>query len=134
MRSLTVEVGKFPFWVSPLLAIAVYSALLWLEHRRPLRRTVESKLTRNVRNLTVAALGVVTVQVAELPVVMPLAALVEQKGWGVVNLAGLPVWAEMALALVLLDYTLYIWHVLTHRVPWLWRFHLVHHADLDMDA
>jgi sterol desaturase/sphingolipid hydroxylase (fatty acid hydroxylase superfamily) len=40
----------------------------------------------------------------------------------------------MALALVLLDYTLYIWHVLTHRVPWLWRFHLVHHADLDMDA
>jgi sterol desaturase/sphingolipid hydroxylase (fatty acid hydroxylase superfamily) len=35
---------------------------------------------------------------------------------------------------VLLDYTLYIWHVLTHRVPFLWRFHIVHHADLDMDA
>jgi sterol desaturase/sphingolipid hydroxylase (fatty acid hydroxylase superfamily) len=38
------------------------------------------------------------------------------------------------LAVVLLDYTLYIWHVLTHRVPWLWRFHLVHHVDRDLDA
>lgn len=65
---------------------------------------------------------------------MPLAASVERRGWGVVNLTGLPVWAEVALAFVLLDYTLYVWHVLTHRVPWLWHFHVVHHADLDMDA
>ena len=33
-----------------------------------------------------------------------------------------------------MDYTLYLWHVMTHRVPFLWRFHRVHHADLDMDA
>ena len=127
-------VGKFPVWISPLLAIAVYSVLLLLEHRRPLRRTVESKLKRNVRNLAVASLSAVAVQVAELPVSMPLAALVERKGWGVINFVGLPAWAEVALALVLLDYTLYVWHVLTHRVPWLWRFHVVHHGDLDMDA
>jgi sterol desaturase/sphingolipid hydroxylase (fatty acid hydroxylase superfamily) len=38
------------------------------------------------------------------------------------------------LAIVLLDYTLYVWHVLTHRVSWLWRFHLVHHVDRDLDA
>jgi sterol desaturase/sphingolipid hydroxylase (fatty acid hydroxylase superfamily) len=46
----------------------------------------------------------------------------------------LPLWAETALAVMLLDYTLYLWHVLVHKVPWLWRFHLVHHADLDLDA
>ncbi len=34
----------------------------------------------------------------------------------------------------MLDYTLYIWHIVVHRVPWLWRFHLVHHVDLDLDA
>jgi sterol desaturase/sphingolipid hydroxylase (fatty acid hydroxylase superfamily) len=33
-----------------------------------------------------------------------------------------------------MDYTLYIWHVLMHRVPFLWRFHLPHHVDLDLDA
>jgi sterol desaturase/sphingolipid hydroxylase (fatty acid hydroxylase superfamily) len=35
---------------------------------------------------------------------------------------------------VLLDYTLYVWHILVHRVPMLWRFHLVHHVDLDLDT
>jgi sterol desaturase/sphingolipid hydroxylase (fatty acid hydroxylase superfamily) len=33
-----------------------------------------------------------------------------------------------------MDYTFYIWHVLMHRIPLLWRFHLVHHVDLDLDA
>jgi sterol desaturase/sphingolipid hydroxylase (fatty acid hydroxylase superfamily) len=37
-------------------------------------------------------------------------------------------------AVLLLDYSLYAWHVLTHRVPFLWRFHAVHHVDLDLDA
>ncbi|MGC2658882.1 MAG: sterol desaturase family protein [Bryobacteraceae bacterium] len=37
-------------------------------------------------------------------------------------------------AVLLMDYGLYVWHVLTHKVPFLWRFHLVHHIDLDMDA
>ena len=40
----------------------------------------------------------------------------------------------MVLSVLLLDYTLYLWHVLTHKVPVLWRFHRVHHADLDLDA
>ncbi|HEX8235467.1 MAG TPA: sterol desaturase family protein [Abditibacteriaceae bacterium] len=33
-----------------------------------------------------------------------------------------------------LDYSYYWWHVATHRVPLLWRFHNVHHTDLDMDV
>jgi sterol desaturase/sphingolipid hydroxylase (fatty acid hydroxylase superfamily) len=47
---------------------------------------------------------------------------------------GLPRWAEEALAFLLLDYTLWVWHVLTHRWPPLWSYHAVHHADLDLDA
>lgn len=27
-----------------------------------------------------------------------------------------------------------MWHLLNHKVPFLWRFHLVHHVDRDMDA
>jgi sterol desaturase/sphingolipid hydroxylase (fatty acid hydroxylase superfamily) len=46
----------------------------------------------------------------------------------------MPCWAEALLGLLLLDYTLYVWHILTHRVPLLWRFHSVHHIDLDLDA
>ncbi|MGH9902223.1 MAG: sterol desaturase family protein, partial [Pyrinomonadaceae bacterium] len=125
---------KVPIWLRASLGVAAFGALLWLERRRPLRRSVESKLRRDARNLAVACAGAAALQLAERPVVEPLTVLVERRGWGLLKLMKLPQWLEVALAVVLLDYTLYLWHVLTHRVQWLWRFHLPHHVDLDLDA
>src|SRR5205823_774571 len=70
----------------------------------------------------------------EIPLVRPVATLTESGGWGVTRALPLPTWLAVAVALLLLDYTLYVWHVLTHRVPWLWRLHVVHHVDRDLDA
>lgn len=66
--------------------------------------------------------------------IQPLAFWVEHRRWGLLGQASLPSWAEAAIALLLMDYTFYIWHVLLHRVPFLWRFHAVHHVDLDLDV
>jgi sterol desaturase/sphingolipid hydroxylase (fatty acid hydroxylase superfamily) len=106
----------------------------WLEHRRPLRRHAEPRFRRLARNFTVAGLSAATVQLAEMPVVRPLAIRVEKRGLGLVPALGLPRWLDVALAVGLMDYTLYVWHVLTHRVPYLWRLHLVHHVDRDLDV
>jgi len=116
------------------VAFATFGVLVYLENRRPLRESVESKVIRNSRNLTVAGITAVTLQLAERPVVTPLTKLVERKNWGLLKLVRLPRWLETTLAVALLDYTLYIWHVLTHRIPFLWRLHVVHHTDLDLDA
>lgn len=123
-----------PFWFSALLVAGTFLALVWLERRRPLRQPVEPKLQRTGRNLAVAAVAAVALQFTERPMSARLSPLVHERGWGVVNLLFLPAWAEAALAVVLLDYSLYAWHVLNHRVPFLWRFHLVHHVDRDLDA
>jgi sterol desaturase/sphingolipid hydroxylase (fatty acid hydroxylase superfamily) len=108
--------------------------LRWLEARRPLRRSVEPKLRREARNISVAGLSAIAVVLVESPIVLPLAALVEKRNWRLLHQFGFPLWIEIVAALVLMDYTLYIWHILMHRVPLLWRFHLVHHVDLDLDA
>jgi sterol desaturase/sphingolipid hydroxylase (fatty acid hydroxylase superfamily) len=105
-----------------------------LERRRPLRPRVEPGLQRTGRNLAVATIGAIAVNLAETPIVMRAAAMVERRRCGLVKRLGLPLWLEVGAAVVLMDYTLYLWHVLTHRVPVLWRFHAVHHIDLDMDA
>lgn len=120
--------------MSAPLIVGAFGALVLFERRRSLRRTTEPKLKRNARNLVVAALGAIALQAAERPVVQPLTLLVERRRWGLLKRVRLPAWLEVVLAVVLLDYTLYIWHYLTHRVKWLWRFHVVHHVDLDLDA
>ncbi len=123
-----------PLWLTAGLVAGTFLALALFERRRPLRRAVEPGLPRTGRNLAIAALGAVAVQVAEMPLASRAARAVEQRRWGLVKRLRLPVWLEGPVALLLLDYTLYVWHVLTHRVPVLWRFHAVHHIDLDLDA
>ena len=57
------------------------------------------------------------------------------RGFGLLHLVDLPVWAELILALVVLDLLAqYLAHVLLHQVPWMWRFHVVHHSDTKVDA
>ncbi len=74
------------------------------------------------------------VSLAETPVVEPLARRAEAGRRGLVQKLPRPPWARDLLGIVLMDYTFYLWHVLTHKVPALWRLHLVHHVDLDLDA
>jgi hypothetical protein len=68
---------KVPGWLGLLLVGGAFGALLWLERRRPLRRSVESKAVRTGRNLAVAGLSAAAIQLADKPVTAPLAALVD---------------------------------------------------------
>ena len=114
---------------------AVYSLLLFTnELRRPLRRPRESKIVRNSRNVIFGALAGVTVQLAEAPITAPLARRMHRGRQGLLQMLPVPELVKDVLAVALLDYTLYFWHVLTHRIPFLWRFHSVHHVDIDCDA
>ncbi|MDQ6788483.1 MAG: sterol desaturase family protein [Acidobacteriota bacterium] len=125
---------KFLTLISFPIALGTFGVLIWLENRRPLRESIEPKLKRSARNLTVAGLAAVALQLAEQPLARPLTKMVERKNLGLLKIFKFPPLLETILAVVLLDYTLYVWHVLTHKLPFLWRFHLVHHVDLDMDA
>src|SRR5919107_93316 len=116
------------------LIIAATFALLWFaERKRPLRRRVERSSTHHARNAAVAALAAATVQLAEMPLVAPVASLVARRKLGMLGRTRRG-WLRTALSLLLLDYSLYVWHMLTHRAPALWRFHAVHHVDLDLDT
>jgi sterol desaturase/sphingolipid hydroxylase (fatty acid hydroxylase superfamily) len=123
------------FNLSMMLLVGGAAALLMAEIARPLRRRQrEPKLRRVQRNAAVGALSAATVQLCEQPLVLPLARYVERHGWGLLPRLNLTPRIRTVLALIALDYTLYLWHIVVHRVPWLWRFHRVHHADLDLDA
>lgn len=79
-------------------------------------------------------MSLAAVALVQTPLATPLAARVGRRRLGLAQALPAPPWVRDAAAFVLMDYTIYVWHVLTHRVPALWRLHLVHHIDPDMDA
>lgn len=126
---------ELPDWLSGTVAIGVAALLLAGEFRRALRpKQREPKTRRNLRNLAVAAGAGVVMHYAERPIALSVSKIVSRRNWGLAPLVTRNRTAQTLIAMAMLDYGLYVWHVLTHKVPFLWRFHLVHHIDLDLDA
>jgi sterol desaturase/sphingolipid hydroxylase (fatty acid hydroxylase superfamily) len=63
-----------------------------------------------------------------------LAAWAEGRGIGLLGRAGASGWLAIGLGVLALDAVSYAWHRANHRVPVLWRFHQVHHADAGFHA
>lgn len=120
--------------LGPAVGLAPLAGLIVLERRRPLRRRTEPQVPRAGRNLVIAAAAALVLRLVEKPVVEPLARTAEARGWGLLKRLKLPRALETVAAVALMDYTLFLWHVLMHKGGWLWRFHLVHHTDLDLDT
>src|SRR5207248_4127067 len=100
----------------------------------PRRRPTQSRPLRWFSNLGLVALDTLAVRFLVPLGAAGVALLAARRGWGLLNNVPLPGWLAVALAVVALDFVIYLQHVLFHAVPLLWRLHMVHHADLDFDA
>ena len=113
------------------VAGAAVGALLLAERARPLRRRTREQLPRLVRNGVMGAACQVVIMASEAPVTQAIARENARSRRGLQHaIGGLP---GRIAAFLLMDYTYYLWHVATHKVPFLWRFHRVHHVDPDLD-
>jgi len=119
---------RLTVFLGVLLAVAAWEALA------PRRRRMVSRWVRWPGNLGIVALNTVLLRAAFPVAAVGLAALGEQRGWGLLNIVAIPGWARIVLAVLLLDLAIYLQHVMFHAVPALWRLHRMHHADLDFDV
>jgi len=114
--------------------VIVGGSMVLAERIAPLRRTVESKLRRIFRNLSTGGVSLALMSLVQAPLLQPVAAWIVRDHIGLLQLVQWPRWLETLVGIVLLDYTLWWWHWANHRIPFFWRFHLVHHVDRDLDA
>src|SRR5689334_9236034 len=122
----------------PLIRSSTFIALLLLvglaellAPRRPLRT---GRGFRWFNNLSLVVVDSVLLRLL-FPLLAVETALVSQEhGWGVLNLIAAPAWVAVPLAILALDFIIYLQHRIFHAVPWLWRLHMVHHADPDIDV
>ncbi len=119
---------RLGFFLGVLFVMALWEVLA------PRRSLTVRKGPRWASNLGLVALNAVLARWL-VPITAVGAAIVaESRGWGLLHLVGWPAWLEAVLAILALDLTIYLQHVMFHAVPALWRLHLVHHADLDFDV
>jgi len=107
---------------------------LGLELAAPDRPATVAKPGRWRVNLSLAALNAVLINLAFGAAVAATTATVAADRLGALNRLDLPGWARLLAAIAILDFTQYVWHLLNHQVPLLWRFHRVHHSDPNMDV
>lgn len=117
---------------APIL-IGLFLFLLAMESFWILRMRRQSRIKRAITNGVVAIPGFAALRLILLPAMVWIAHQNEQWQIGIGYLYELPLWLEASIGFLLLDYSNYLWHVLNHKVPILWRFHLVHHTDIDLD-
>jgi sterol desaturase/sphingolipid hydroxylase (fatty acid hydroxylase superfamily) len=123
-----------PGWLTAATTAAAFLTLTALELRRPLRARRESKPRRVARNLCVAGVTAAITAALQIPLLAPIVRRTAERRLGLLNRVPLPRAVRIAGGILLLDDTLWWWHWMNHRLPFLWRFHLVHHVDLDLDA
>ncbi|MBF0248768.1 MAG: sterol desaturase family protein, partial [Alphaproteobacteria bacterium] len=106
---------------------------LW-EILAPRRRLTVSKGLRWFSNLGIVALNTALAR-AVLPMApVAFAAVCAERGWGILNVLDMDPGAGLVLAVVAMDFAIWLQHVMVHAIPALWRLHRMHHADLDYDV
>ena len=117
--------------------LGLFALLATLEVLAPRRVPVQPRSTRWFTNMSIMVLD--TLALRALAIALPFLAIgaavdAGRMGWGLFNALDWPLWVEVVLAILILDLAIWAQHLVTHKVPMLWRFHRVHHADRDFDV
>ena len=123
-----------PTWLTPAAAAAALAILWALEGAAPLFTGRAARSAHGVRNLAVGAIAAGARALVFPAVLLWATAAAAEHRLGLLHLLDWPWWAGLVLAIVLLDGWHYAWHLISHKTPFLWRFHAVHHHDEAVDA
>ncbi|WP_370321725.1 sterol desaturase family protein [Oricola sp.] len=122
----------------PILRLSVFLGILiamaiW-EVAAPRRRIEIPRVIRWTNNLGVVVLDTIIVRLTFPIAAVWLAILARDNGWGLFNIFEAPEWVAILASIVILDFAIYLQHVIFHAVPVLWRLHRMHHADQAIDV
>jgi len=122
----------YDMYGTTILVIA-FIILFIIETKFQLRKRVQNRWKRIIINFVVSIPSFALLRFLFIPLMVWLAYKNTTWHFGLNYLYDAPVWLKAAIAFLLLDYSNYLWHIVLHKMPLMWRFHLVHHTDLDLD-
>lgn len=116
------------------VALGIFIVMISWEYFSPRRRQKIGRKKRWPVNLGLAMTNMVLMRLTMGGLAYLSAVNAMEQSWGLLNQISLPLWANIIVTLLFLDFAIYCQHVLSHKWPLLWRLHQVHHTDLEFDA
>ncbi|MCI0506134.1 MAG: sterol desaturase family protein [Gammaproteobacteria bacterium] len=123
-NEITIRLG---FFFGTFLVIG-----LW-EIAAPKRALTVSKAMRWFSNIGIVVLNTIVLRLLFPAAAVGVAVFAQAQGWGLLNYYQIPLLLAIVLSVIVMDFIIYLQHVMVHAIPVLWRLHRVHHADLDYD-
>ncbi len=114
--------------------LGIFAIVAVAEWRFPQHSRVQTRKERWVTNIGILVLDVIAVRLTVGAAAYGMAVYAQAHGWGLFNALAWPAWLEGLAAFLILDFAIYLQHVMSHALPAFWRLHQVHHADLDVDS
>ena len=125
-----------PEYLKLVLAITLFVILLAWETLAPFFRQPggRPRFRHGLRNVTLGILNALLTAAVFVGLWWVVADWAANQGFGLLHQFDWPIAIEWIVAILILDGFTYFFHRLNHRLPFLWRFHRVHHSDPDMDV
>jgi sterol desaturase/sphingolipid hydroxylase (fatty acid hydroxylase superfamily) len=114
--------------------IGIFAVMALWEVLAPRRVLTVGKAIRWANNLGLVVLNTLLLRLLFPAAAVGIAILAADNGWGLLNHFQAPAWLAIPVAVVALDFVVWLQHVMVHAIPALWRLHRVHHADPDYDV
>ena len=113
--------------------LGIFAVMAVWEVLAPRRALTVSKAVRWANNIGLVAFNTFLLRLLFPAAAVGMAAFAADQGWGLLNHFQTPAWLAIPIAVITMDFVIWLQHIMVHAVPALWRLHRVHHADLDYD-
>ena len=100
---------------------AIFAIMATWEVLAPRRALTVSKAVRWVNNLGLVAFNTVLLRLLFPAAAVGMAAFTTDQGWGLLNYFQAPAWLAIPIAVIAMDFVIWLQHVMVHAVPALWR-------------
>ena len=114
--------------------LGIFAVMAIWEFIAPRRALTVSKVLRWTNNLGLVFLNTFILRLLFPAAAVGMAVFASEQGWGLLNYYDVPPAVAVIASVVVMDFIIYLQHVMVHAIPVLWRLHRVHHADPDFDV
>ena len=114
--------------------VGLFALFAVWEFVTPRRIRQHSKSVRWLNNLAIMVLNGLIVRLGIPLAAVGTAVAAQNQNLGLLNIVEMPAVMAIVVAILALDFILYLQHLVFHHVDFLWRLHRMHHADLDVDV